>query len=196
MKADNTSMDFVGSRLDATAPTLADAMATIWRDTTGIQLKNGGNLLDAKGADTGAARLLLVTTGDDDYEVQVEITVSSGGVGGLILYYNEKIFAGLTSDGKEFTLYRDAALATRAPNHFGGRCFLKIVNWQNRCALLASADGKMWTSLLADVDMSGLQPDSFWGFRFLALRPGLMAAGGGEVKFERFVYKMLSPISA
>jgi hypothetical protein len=110
-----------------------------------------------------------------------------GGGGGLILFYNEKAFAGLASDGKEFTLYRDAARVTREPNSFGGHFFLKIINQQDRCTFLASADGKTWTSLLADVDFSGLQHNKFGGF--LALRPGLMAAGSGEVKFDRFVYK-------
>lgn len=161
-----------------------------WRDYAGIQLKDGGLLLNAKGSSPKDARLLLTTATDAAYETQVEVTVPSGGSGGLILFYNEKAFAGLTSDGKEFTLYRDAAKTTREPNKLGSHFFLKIVNRQDRCAFLASADGKTWTSLLTDVDVSGLQHNKFKGF--LALRPGLMAAGSGEVSFNRFVYKKVT----
>ena len=192
MKTVTTQMELAGSRLEVATSALDDADGMIWRYYAGIQLKGGTIFLNANGSRPENARLFLVTTADEAYEVQVEVTVSSGGVGGLILYYHEKAFAGLTSDGKEFTLYRDATLATREPNRFGDRCFLKIVNGQNRCAFLASADSQTWTSLLTDVDVSGLSPDGFWGF--LALRPGLMAAGGGEVKFERFVYKIQAPI--
>jgi beta-xylosidase len=158
-----------------------------WRDYAGIQLKDGSLFLNAKGSGPADARLLLITATDAAYEVQVEVTVPSGGRGGLILFYNEKAFAGITSDGKEFTLYRDAANVTRQTNRFGGHFFLKIVNRKNRCTFLASADGKTWTSLLTDVDVSGLQHNKFGGF--LALRPGLMAAGSSEVKFDHFVYK-------
>lgn len=158
-----------------------------WRNYAGVQLKDGRLFLTAKGSGPGNARLLLVTATDAAYEVQAEVTLPSGGIGGLILFYNEKAFAGLTSDGKEFTLYRDATIATREPNRFGSHFFLKIVNRQDRCAFLVGADGKTWTSLLHDVDVSGLHHNNFGGF--LALRPGLMAAGTGEVRFDRFVYK-------
>jgi beta-xylosidase len=187
MQAVITPMGLRGRRSDARAPAIDDARAAIWRNNADLQLNGVSLLLDAKGTGPADARLFLVTTVDEAYEVQVEVTVPSGGVGGLILFYNEKTFTGLASDGKEFTFYRDAVPATREPNTFGGLFFLKVVNQQARCVFLASADGKTWTSLMADVDMSGLQHDRFWGF--LALRPGLIAAGDGKVRFERFVYK-------
>ena len=55
---------------------------------------------------------------DAAYETQVKVTVPSGGSGGLVLFYNEKAFAGITSDGKEFTLYRDAAKVTKGDEQF------------------------------------------------------------------------------
>ena len=183
-------MDLVGKRLDVTAPALDDADGMIWRNYAGLQLKGGRLFLDAKGTGPGDARLFLVATADDAYEVQVEVTVPAGGSGGLILFYNETAFAGLTSDGKEFTLYHDAARVAREPNPFGGHFFLKIINRLNRCVFLAGADGKTWVGLLSDVDVSGLQHKNFTGF--LTLRPGLMAAGGGKVRFDRFVYKNIS----
>lgn len=126
---------------NSSSPTLG-LQWTAWRDYAGIQLKDGSLFLNAKGSGPADARLLLVTATDAAYETQVEVTVPSGGSGGLILFYNEKAFAGLASDGKEFMIYRDAAKVTREPNSFGSHFFLKIVNRQDQCAFLASADGK------------------------------------------------------
>jgi beta-xylosidase len=190
MKTDIAQIDLAGGSADATAPALDDAVGMIWRNYAGIYRKGGTLFLNATGSGPGNARLFLITTGDDAYEVQVEVSVPAGGVGGLILYYNESAFIGIASDGKEFTLYRNAEMVTREPSSFGGHFFLKIVNRRNRCAFLVGDDGRTWTSLMADVDVSGLQHDSFWGF--LTLRPGLMAAGSGEVKFDHFAYKTMN----
>lgn len=188
MQAIIIPMGLKGSRPDASAPAIDAAGAAIWRNNAAA--KGVSLWLDAKGTGPGDGRLFLVTTVDEAYEVQVEITVPAGGIGGLILFYNEKTFIGLTSDGNEFTFYQDAATATREPNSFGGHFFLKIINLRNRCALLAGADGKTWTGLMADVNVCRLQHDSFLGF--LTLRLGLMAAGSGEVKFDHFTYKAMN----
>lgn len=159
---------------------------TTWRDYAGISLREGSLFLTAKGTGPGDARLLLVTATDPSYEVQVEITVPSGAAGGLLLFYNEKGNVGISSDGQHFTLYPE--LVTK-PNPFGNHLFLRIVNRRNLCEFLASGDGTTWVSLWSGIDVSGLDHNHLRGF--LALRPALMAAGHGEVKFNRFDYKSL-----
>jgi beta-xylosidase len=66
---------------------------------------------------------------------------------------------------------------------------VKIVNRKNTCDFLASADGKTWTTIQAGVDVSQMHHNKFKGF--FALRPGLMAAGSGEVKFNQFRYEVI-----
>lgn len=73
MQTDITPIGLRGSRLDASAPAIDEADATIRHSYAGIQLKGGGLFLDAKGPGPGDARLFLVTTVDDAYEVQVGV---------------------------------------------------------------------------------------------------------------------------
>jgi beta-xylosidase len=160
-----------------------------WRDfdPKSITLKNGSLHLAAKGAGPQDARLLLVTAADTGYEVQAEVTLEPGGIGGLVLFYSEKAFAGISSDGGQFTIYKTATESSQHPSQFGRHFFLKIVNCKNTCDLLASADGKIWTTIQTGVDVSQMHHNKFKGC--FALRPGLMAAGGGEVKFNQFQYQ-------
>lgn len=161
---------------------------TTWRDydPKSISLENGSLRLAAKGAGPQDARLLLVTATDRSYEVQVEVAVAPGSIGGLILFYNEEAFAGISSDGEQFTIFKSATESSHVKSQLGRRFFLKIVNRNNSCELLASADGKTWTTLQAGVNVSQMHHNKFKGF--FALRLGLMAAGSGMVKFNQFHY--------
>jgi beta-xylosidase len=173
---------------DFSAPTLG-LQWTTWRDYAGVAVKDGALVLDAKGSGPNDGRLLLVTATDAAYEVQVEVAVPAGGIGGLVLFYNEKAFAGISSDGEKLALHHHAKRTTSQPAPRGERLFLKIINRRDRCEFLAGSDGKTWTTLAPDVDVSGMHHNKFKGF--LALRPGLMAAGSGAVKFDNFVYRAL-----
>lgn len=162
---------------------------TSWRDydANNITVKDKSLYLGAKGTTPADAQLLLITATDHSYEVQAEVTVGEGSTGGLILFYNEKAFAGIGSDGRNLTIYKNTPESAQQPGAFGNHFFLKITNRQNRCDLQASRDGKTWTILQANVDVSQMHHNKFKGF--FALRPGLMAAGSGRVKFEHFQYR-------
>lgn len=162
-----------------------------WRnfDPKSIFLKNGSLHLVAKGIGPQDARLLLVTATDPSYEVQVEVMLEKGSIGGSILFYNEKAFAGMSCDGERFTIYKTATETSQYQNRFGSHFFLKIVNRKNACDFLASADGRDWATVQAGVDVSEMHHNNFKGF--FALRPALMAAGSGEVKFKGFQYRNL-----
>lgn len=164
---------------------------TTWRDydPKSMTLKNRSLYLSGKGTTPKDARLLLVTATDHAHEIQVEVTLGQGSIGGLILFYNEKAFAGISSDGKQFTIYKNAAETIQQPGTFGEHFFLRITNRQNRCNLEAGSDGKTWTTLETGVDVSQMHHNNFKGF--FALRPGLMAAGDGAARFEHFQYRPL-----
>lgn len=167
---------------------------TAWKEAAGIRLGDHSLFLEGRGSTPRDARLLLVTATDSSYEVQVEVTIPAGGVGGLILFYNEKAFAGLASDGRQITLYRGASQSENQPSRFGNHLFLKIVNRRYSCDFLASGDGQAWTLVAAGVDVSGMHHNNFKGF--FALRPALMATGAGEVKFNNFRYQAASASAA
>jgi beta-xylosidase len=130
--------------------------------------------------------LLLITATDSAYSIQAEVTLAPGGAGGLVLFYNEKAFVGITSDGKGFTVYEDARRSTRHDAIEGTHWFLKIVNDGKTCTFLASRDANSWRTIRTGVDVSEMHHNRFKGF--FALRPGLLAAGSGSVRFNRFQY--------
>jgi beta-xylosidase len=162
-----------------------------WRDCDpkSITLKDNSLYLTGKGETPTDARLLLITAIDHSYEFQVEVTLGKGSIGGLILFYSEKAVAGIASHGKQFTIYKSAAEAIQQPSTFGDHFVLKITNRQNLCDLQASSHGKTWTTIQASLDVSQMHHNNFNDF--LALRPGLMAAGAGEVRFQHFQYREL-----
>jgi beta-xylosidase len=166
---------------------------TTWRDynPADIVLKNHSLYLRAKGTTPADARLLLTTATDRAYTIQAEVTIAPGASGGLVLFYNEKAFVGIVADGKGFTVYEDAQHTSRHDHFPGNHWFLKIVNDGKTCALLASRDGDAWETIRSGIDVSGMHHNRFKGF--FALRPGLMAAGVSEVRFDHFQYTPAHP---
>jgi beta-xylosidase len=166
---------------------------TAWKgyDTNAIQLKNGSLNLKAKGSGPADAQLLLTTVPDTSYETQVEVSLTGRSMGGLILFYNEKAFAGIASDGKDVTIYESADKQLKKSSSLGKHFYLKIINNQNICAMLASKDGKNWATLQSGLHVSGLNHNQYHGF--FALRPGFMSAGKeGTVILDNFKYKSIN----
>lgn len=156
-------------------------------DAKNVVLKNNSLYLKSKGADPRDAQLLLTTATDKNYEIQVELTVGKGAIGGVLLFYNEKAFAGVSSDGKKFSIYKNADKPITQPNKYGNNFLLKIVNTKNSCNVLVSKNQQNWDTLCTGLDVSEMHHNKYHGF--YALRPGLMAAGKGTVKFNDFVYQ-------
>jgi beta-xylosidase len=157
-----------------------------WRNYGGIRIEDGCLHLEAKGKGPKDARLLLTTATDHAYEIQVEVSVTQGTTGGLVLFYSEKAFAGIVSDGRQITVYENDDKPVQHPDSFGEHFFVKIVNWSNICDLLASGDGKTWKTLRQGLDISQMHHNNHGGF--FALRPGLVATGDGAVLFDNFEY--------
>lgn len=162
---------------------------TTWKnfDSTSFSLKNGSMYVNGKGSGPKDSQLLLTTATNKNYEIQVEVTVGKGAKGGLVLFYSDKAFAGVSSDGKQFTIYVNADRQVSKVNAFGKHFFLKIVNTKNSCDILVSKNKLNWETLYSGLDVSEMHHNKYLGF--FALRPGLMAAGSGYVKFNDFVYK-------
>jgi beta-xylosidase len=163
-----------------------------WRedDTKNTVIKQ--NILYLRGKENG--NILLTVATDKTYETQVEVIVGKNNVAGLYLFYNEKAFAGISSDGKQFFIYKDAADVVQKENIFGNHFFLKIKNQANSCVFFASKDGKTWETLTENVDVSAMNHNRYGGF--FALRVGLLSAGKGEAQFKDFRYKNAVPTEA
>jgi len=166
---------------------------TFWKEYApkAITLKSNTLSMQAKGKTVADARKLLVTPTDKTYATQVELNVESGNQAGLVLYYNEKAYAGVVSDGKSFTIYSTAENTRSIPNTFGKHFLVKILNQGNNCTFFASKDGNDWSVLAQNVDVSQMHHNNYKGF--YALRPALVSMGKGKSHFKDFHYQSVVP---
>ena len=166
---------------------------TFWKENTPseISIKNNALYMNAKGDSPADARLLLTTASDKTYETSVTVKSGSKNRSGLMLYYNEKAFAGVVADSKQITIYKDADNQISVKNIFGKDITLKIVNKGNKCSFLASKNGQEWSVLADNIDVSSMHHNNYGGF--FALRPALISMGEGKGEFRNFTYSNLLP---
>ena len=166
---------------------------TFWKEYAPESLSFGkdGISVKAKGKTPTDGRLLLTTATDKNYELTTEITLGKGNTGGLLLFYDEKAYAGVASDGKTLTIYRNGEKAETMPSDYHKHFYLRLLNRANRVTLSASKDGKSWKELATDIDVSGLHHNNYGGF--YALRPALLSAGKGRTTFRNFTYRDATP---
>ena len=166
---------------------------TFWKEYApqSLSFKKQTLWIDAKGSTPSDARLLLTTAEDKNYETQVEVNVGKGNTAGLLLYYSEKAYFGVVSDGKDFTIYRNAENSFTLPNKLGKRFLAKIQNQGNSVRLAVSKDGKEWTTLVENMDVSQLHHNNYGGFYALSI--GLLSSGKGSAGFRQFRYRNAIP---
>jgi beta-xylosidase len=152
-----------------------------------LTLGNGMMTVEGKGSSPVDGRLLLVNPTDKNYITQVDITVGHNNEAGLLLYYNNKAFAGAMSDGKSFTIYKDADHKLTVKSSMGRRFVMRIHNQGNNVSIYVSHDGNSWSQLAGDIQVSKMNHNTYGGF--YALRVALFSAGSGKATFQHFTYK-------
>jgi beta-xylosidase len=85
--------------------------------------------------------------------------------------------------------YGTERLMARAPHIDGKRLFMRVTNRDHIVTIHTSADGQTWHKFGVQMEVSGYHHNV--AFDFLSLRPGLYAAGEGEVRFRNFRYEAL-----
>lgn len=166
---------------------------TFWKEYApqAVSFKQQTLWMEAKGSTPADGRLLLTTAEDENYETQVEVITGKGNTAGLLLFYNEKAYAGVVSDGKKFIIYSNAEEKIELPNKIGKRFIARIRNQGNNVRIMVSKDGTSWTTLIENMDVSMMHHNNYKGF--FALRIGLYSAGKGSAGFSHFRYKNAIP---
>lgn len=166
---------------------------TFWKEypVKSVTVADNSLKVAGKGTSPQDGRLLLVTPTDKNYEVQAEITAGKSNTAGLLLFYNEKAYAGLVSDGKTFTIYKNGEEKLELPNHIGRHFFARIHNQGHNVSMEVSKDGQNWISLINGLDVSALHHNNYGGF--YALRTALISQGKGNAVFKQFQYKNAVP---
>jgi xylan 1,4-beta-xylosidase len=153
----------------------------------------GDNVLTmtAKGTGPQDCSPLVQQVGDRAYEISVEIELIDGAAGGLLLFFNDRMFLGMGIDGKSMVTYRGGKPSYwREPAPAGNHLHLRIVNDDQIVTFFYSQDGEVWTRHGVRSEVSGYNSNSMDDL--VSLRPAMFAAGEGAVRFRNFVYRALT----
>ena len=151
----------------------------------------GALTLKGKGEGPQDCSPLTQMVGDQAYEISVEMELQGEVEGGLLLFFNDRLFFGMGHDGTKMTSYRGGKISHwREPVPATRRLFLKIVNDHHIVTFFYSTDGRNWTRHGVRSETSGCHANTMDDLA--SLRPALFAAGPGSVRFSAFRYRALS----
>ncbi len=134
---------------------------------------------------------LTQLVGDHAYEISVQIEVIGEAQGGLLLFFNDRLFFGMGHDGAKMTTYRGGKPSYwREPAPVLRVLHLKIVNDRHIVTFYYSEDGIEWTRHGVRSETSGCNANTLDDLA--SFRPALFAAGNGAVRFRNFRYRALA----
>jgi xylan 1,4-beta-xylosidase len=182
-----------------------DRMGTLWSfydpaPDEELRLKRGGGVLvmKGKGKTPSDCSPLTCISGDQAYRVTVDIETAEQAEGGMLLYYNRRLYAGLGFGPQGLIMHRyglqrprGAIPGQRDPG--GGavrKLSIRLTNDHNILTIHTSDNGrKSWRKFDVQMEVSGYHHNV--AYDFLSLRPALYAAGEGDVAFRNFTYEAL-----
>ena len=155
-----------------------------------VAFEDGALVLTGKGDSPANCSPITCITGDQAYRCEVEIEVEGDATGGVLFFYNKRLYAGLGFNELRLVRHRTAIDATRAkPPGIGRRMFIRFENNRHIVTFHTSADGRAWSKFDTQMEVSGYHHNT--AYDFLSLRPGLYAAGNGKVHFRSFRYQAI-----
>ncbi len=155
-----------------------------------LRVADGALHFAGKGLAPSSGSPLLLIAGDTSYRFECDIELAPGGTAGLVLFYDDKLYAGLGFDETRFVTHQYGIERGRPANPHGRRMKMRLTNRRHIVAFHTSGDGgKTWKRFDRGMEVSGYHHNVRGGF--LMLRPGLYAAGPGEAKFRDFRFTAL-----
>lgn len=146
--------------------------------------------LRGKGSTPADSSPLCVIAGDPAYRCEVDIEREPGTQGGLLLFYNDRLYCGLSFDDQGLVMHRYGLERRRGDIGAGVRTLgLRVTNNHHVVTFHFREPGDAWRKFDVQMEVSGYHHNTVYDF--LSLRPGLHAAGAGAVRFRRFRYEAL-----
>ncbi|WP_062344795.1 family 43 glycosylhydrolase [Novosphingobium sp. CCH12-A3] len=143
-----------------------------------------------KGLAPSSGSPLLQIAGDTSYQFECDIELAEGATAGLVLFYDDKLYAGLGFDRERFVTHQYGMERGRPANPHGLAMRIRVTNRRHIVSYHTSGDGgRTWRKFDRGMEVSGYHHNVRGGF--LMLRPGLYAAGPGETKFRNFIFTAL-----
>lgn len=184
-----------------------DRMGTTWAfydpaasgdEGARISRSNDTLRMAGKGRTPSDCSPLCCIAGDQAYRVTVDIEALAGAEGGLLLFYNRRLYAGLGIGPQGLVMHRyglqrprGAIPGQRAPDGSAvSRLAIRLTNDRNILTIHTSDDGRAsWRKFDVQMEVSGYHHNV--AYDFLSLRPALYAAGAGDIMFRNFTYEAL-----
>jgi len=159
-------------------------------DSDRYRYERGSFLLKGKGTSPANASPLWFVNGDRSYQIEVEFELEGFATAGLLVFYNQRSYAGLAFNDTSMVLHRyglDRVLSK--PKEIARKGWIRLINDRNLVSLFYSSDGKQWKRHDIRMDVSGYHHNTFYDF--LSLRPALYVSGTGMARFRNFKYQAL-----
>jgi len=154
------------------------------------RLDAGALVIAGKGNGPHDCAPLTQIVGDQAYEITVACEIIGKAQGGLLLFFNDRLFLGMGIDGAAMTTWRGGkASYWQEPAPATPTLHLRIVNDRQIVTFFYSRDGSTWTRHGVRSEVSGYHANTVDDLA--QLRPALYAAGEGEVRFRSFRYRVL-----
>lgn len=161
----------------------ANEAARVSRDGDGLVLK-------AVGTAPKDSSPLLMVVGDQAYEFECDIELLGNARAGLVLFYDDKLYCGVSFDAKAYQTHQYGMDRSRPANPHGKRMLIRVRNDRHIVSFHTSGDGgKTWKRYDRGMEVSGYHHNVRGGF--MMLKPGLFAAGEGAARFRNFKYRAL-----
>jgi len=149
-----------------------------------------GLVLAGKGTGPADSSPLTTWSMDRAYEVEVELEISGDALGGLLLYFDDRLFYGMGWDGERMQSYAGGIRTHwREPAEPGRVIQLCLQNDHHIVTGWHRHPGGEWQRHAVRYETSGAHSATMNDLK--SLRPALFAAGDGEVVFRRFRYRPL-----
>lgn len=148
-----------------------------------------GLVLKARGTAPKDSPPLTFVSGDQAYEIEVDVEIPADGTAGILLFYDKQLYCGLSFDARTFITHQYGLERGRPANPNGRRMRIRMRNDRHIVTFHTSPDGRTWAKFDRQMEVSGYHHNVRGGF--MALRPGLFAAGRGEARFNNLTYRAL-----
>ena len=157
----------------------------------GARFRREGGVLHVagKGVSPKDCSPLTFVQGEHAYQIECEIEIDDGATAGLLLFYDNALYAGLGFDKTRFVTHQFGMERGRPGNPLGKRMFMRLTNNRHIVTFHTSADGVNWSKFDRQMEVSGYHHNVRGGF--MMLRPGIYSAGTGEARFRNFKYRAL-----
>lgn len=162
-----------------------------WRFFGGVdsgryRFEDNNLVLQGKGDNVAGSSPMLTVPAHHSYTAQVEMEIGGKAVGGMVLFYNERAFSGILSDGQDILSNLRGWQFPTEEEVVEGHVYLRLTNKNSIVDMFYSLDGENWQKTANSFDVSGYHHNVLSGF--MSVQIGLTALGDGEVTFKNFEY--------